>query len=454
MVDDEPEICALVAELLAAAGFDTLSALDGSMAISAVDRGRVDAMVTDYRLPDMTGLTLIQEAHRREPHLPVVMITGYADVRGAVVAMQAGVFDYLAKPFSNKDLVAAVRSALASQTGDTGASADRNPSLSNSLSESMGPSDAVRRLSSRIEMVAKNDFSVLILGETGTGKELVAHALHSAGARARAPFLPIDCGAIPEHLFEAELYGHEKGAFTGAAASKPGKFSAAGGGTLFLDEIANMPLASQAKLLRAIQERTVYRIGSNTAHEVDVRIVAASNEDLEKSALCGRFRSDLFFRLSEFVVHLPPLRARPEDIRYLADRFLTFANAELGKHVAGFTDAAYERLIDYRWPGNVRQLRNTVRQAALFAAEIIVPEHLDITPGSHVPANHDAHWAPLCEWAGLSLKEVVRRGVLNIERQVLEEALRQTRGNKAMAARLLHLDYKTIHTKINQYGLR
>lgn len=451
IVDDEPEICALLARILSHAGFDTLAATDGRAALQALEGGRVDVALLDFRLPDMTGLDVLREARRRMPHLPAVMITAHADVRGAVEAMRAGVYDYIAKPFDNQAVLCTVQAALAKPgRHDPAAGAGELSTGAAALRDSMGPSDAVGQLIARIELVAKCDFAVLILGETGTGKELVAHALHQASRRHAARFLPVDCGAIPEHLLESELFGYEKGAFTGATAAKAGKLSAAQGGTLFLDEIANLPLAMQAKLLRVLQERVIYRVGSNTPQPVDVRIVAAANEDLEHQSLDGSFRSDLFFRLSEFVIRLPPLRERPEDVHHLAQRFLALVNDELGKAIGGFSAPALERLASHPWPGNVRQLRNCIRRAALLASETVELEHLDLDTAVLPSATLQA--APGC--SGLPLKELVRRNIQQVERQALESALHEAQGNKAMAARLLRIDYKTIHTKIKEYGIR
>jgi DNA-binding NtrC family response regulator len=442
LIVNEPIFGARLAQLLFTAGFDAVFAQTGHAALLDLERRRPDAVVLDDRLPDMTGLDLLRAIRRGTPQMPVVMITDYADVQGAVCAMRGGVHDYIAKPFDNEDLVLAVRTALARASGSRAG----EPSVAASLCESMGPSAAVGRLIARIGLVAKSTFSVLILGESGAGKELVAHAIHHGSGRHAAPFLPIDCGAIPEELLESELYGYEKGAFTGANATKSGKFSAAHSGTLFLDEITNLPLASQAKLLRVIQERTLYRVGGNVPVALDVRIIAAANEDLEQKALEGAFRSDLFFRLSEFVIQVPPLRDRQDDILYLAQRFVAETCAELGKPMVVFDDTACELLLRYPWPGNVRQLRNTIRQAVLVANDIVQPAQLNIAPPGQLAAP-----APEVGWEGLSLKEVVQRNIADIERRVIEQVLRAAHGNKALAARLLRIDYKTIHTKIKQY---
>jgi len=321
-----------------------------------------------------------------------------------------------------------------------------------SLSSMMGPSDAVRRIISDVNRVAKSDFSVVILGETGSGKELVAKAIHNVSPRSESHFVPVDCGAIPETLLESELFGHEKGAFTGAHRQKPGKLEAAKDGSLFLDEILNMPLGSQAKLLRVLQEKKLYRVGGTNPLSVDVRLLVASNKDLESAVVSGSFRRDLFYRLNEFTIKIPPLRERKEDIPYLAKRFLEATNLDLDKNVEGLSESAINSLLTYDWPGNVRQLRSTIRRAVLLADDMITEEHLDMggvpAPGLTLPP--DIRGMP---WEDLSLKEIVRRSNVAVEREVLTKVLQYTAGNKARAARLLKIDYKTIHTKIKQLGI-
>jgi len=321
-----------------------------------------------------------------------------------------------------------------------------------SLSKVMGPSDAVGRLISDVNRVAKSDFTVVILGETGSGKELVARAIHHNSHRSEGPFVAIDCGAIPETLLESELFGHEKGAFTGAVVQKPGKFEAAKGGTLLLDEISNMPLSSQVKLLRTLQEKKVYRVGGTKPIDVDVRLLVASNQDLASATASNSFRRDLFYRLNEFTINIPPLRERKGDIPYLAKRFLETTNIELGKGVKGFSESATEALLAHDWPGNVRQLRSTIRRAVLLADEMITEMHLDMTKASGLSQGHtqDIEGMP---WENSSLKDIIRHNTLGIEREVLIKALKYTGGNKAKAARLLQIDYKTIHTKVKQLGI-
>jgi two-component system nitrogen regulation response regulator GlnG len=316
----------------------------------------------------------------------------------------------------------------------------------------MGPSDQVARLDTEVNRVAKSDFSVIILGETGSGKELIARAIHQASLRSKGPFVPVDCGAILETLLESDLFGHEKGAFTGADVQKSGKFEISNGGTLFLDEVSNMPLGSQAKLLRVLQEKVVYRVGATKPINVDVRLLVASNQDLQGLSESGSFRLDLFYRLNEFAIVVPPLRERKEDIPYLAKRFMDSANIELNKSVKDLSEAGLEALFRYNWPGNVRQLRATIRRAVLLADEVITEKHLDLKRAA-VPGLAFTPKVDGMPWTNYSFKEILQQSLISVEREVITQALRYTGGNKAKAARLLHIDYKTIHTKVKQFGI-
>ena len=292
----------------------------------------------------------------------------------------------------------------------------------------------------------------MIFGETGVGKELVARSIHHNSQRSGNPFVAVDCGAIPGTLLENELFGHEKGAFTGASEKKAGKFEAAHGGTVLLDEVVNMPLESQAKLLRVLQDKKVCRVGSNMPMEVDVRLLVSSNRRMEDAVEDGAFRQDLLFRLNDFAITIPPLRERREDIPYLTNRFLEATNIELGKQVEGYSEGVLEALMTYSWPGNVRQLRSVIRRAVLLADGIISEQHLNLVngcrPGLAAPA-----CSMLENGRHLSLKEIVQRNTLALERTVLSRTLHQTGGNKAEAARLLQIDYKTMHTKIKKLGI-
>jgi DNA-binding NtrC family response regulator len=453
IVDDEKTSCMMLSSLVKREGFEALVAHDGDTALRMILSEAPDVLLADVKMPGMDGMEVLKKAKSLDPDLPVVLITALADLQGAVKAIKAGAHDYLSKPLDNHEVIRVVHRALAERMLKRKLR-DMSSRLQEtvSLKEIMGPSDGIARLISDVNRVAESDFTVVILGETGSGKEVVARAIHRASPRFKGPFIPVDCGAIPETLLESELFGHERGAFTGADTQRPGKFEMAQAGTLFLDEISNMPLGSQAKLLRVLQEKKVYRVGSTKPLEVDVRLLAASNQDLGALAVPGSFRRDLFYRLNEFTITVPPLRERKEDIPYLAKRFLDTANIELNKQVGGFSEAALNVLFSYNWPGNVRQLRSTIRRATLMADEIITEKDLDL---KRVPVPGLA-FTPKVQgepWKDLSLKEIVDQSTTAVEREVLTQVLKYTGGNKAKAARLLQIDYKTIHTKLRKLGI-
>jgi len=453
IVDDDKDICEILSVLMRREGLKTLVAHNGDTALNIIRSKMPDVMLLDIKMPGMDGMEVLKRAKDLDEGLPVVMITAYANIQGAVDAIRLGAHDYLAKPFDDHEVIRVVRRALAERDLKL-----RLRNLSGRIQgdsyirEMMGPSDVVGQLIYEVNCVAKSDFTIVILGETGSGKELLARAIHETSPRSECPFVPVDCGAIPETLLESELFGHEKGAFTGAELKKPGKFEVAKGGTIFLDEILNMPLGSQAKLLRVLQEKKVYRVGSTKPISVDVRLLVASNRDLEDAVISGSFRRDLFYRLNEFTIKTPSLRERREDIPYLAKRFLDLTNRELSKNVKGFSESAVERLIAFDWPGNVRQLRSTIRRAVLLATEIITEEHLDLKTVS-LPDLAFTSKVQGMPWKNLSLKEIVRRHTIAVEREVLCQVLKYTGWNKAKASRILQADYKTIHNKVKQLGI-
>jgi DNA-binding NtrC family response regulator len=413
-------------------------------------------VLLDVMMPGMDGMEVLRRAKKLNPRLPVMMFTAYGGIDGAVQAIKEGADDYLSKPVDHSELVDKLKRALSNRLPvkpQTEAPDRSRHATIAKLHEMMGPSDAISQIIAEISLVAPSNFSVVIQGETGTGKELVAGALHQASLRATAPLIPVDCGAIPETLFESELFGYEKGAFTGAVGEKPGKFELAQGGTLFLDEIRNMPLGSQIKILRAIQEKNFFRIGGRKPVTVDVRLLVATNQELNAAVRSGTFSRDLFYRLSEFTIVIPPLRERKQDIEHLANRFLDATNSELNKQVLGFTEPALQLLLNNNWPGNVRQLRSAVRSAVLRAGDHIKPEHLILEDS---PAAEQTSPPEIADSAldGTSLKELVRRKTIEVERQALTEALKKTGGNKAKAARLLQIDYTTMHAKLKQYGIK
>lgn len=459
IADDEEEIVQALARVVHREGLTPLLAKCGREALQLVRAGDPDVLLVDVRMPGMDGMELMRKARELDPELPVILITAFAEVRGAVDAIRAGAHDYLAKPFDHHEVIRVVHRALNERRLklELRRLADHVLHVI-SPRETFGHSEAIGRVISAIEQVAKTNFSVVIVGETGSGKEVVARAIHQASRRSKAPFVPVDCGAVPETLIEGELFGHERGAFTGADQQTVGKIEAAHTGTLFLDEISNMPLAAQAKLLRVVQEKTLYRLGGTKPIHVDVRMLTASGQDLE--GLCEKvaFRPDLYFRLNEYTISIPPLRERGEDIPYLAKRFMDTANIELSKSIKGFSQSAIESILAYRWPGNVRQLRSVIRRAVLMAEDVITEEHLGLRRMmSQCSAENKlgAHSsAPGGEGDDLPLREILRRHTIHIERRVIAQALRRMGGNKAKAARLLQTDYKTLHSKVKEYGIQ
>lgn len=454
IADDEQGIRQVLCRLVRQEGHDPIEAPDGAQALALIESEAPDVLLLDIRMPGADGLEVLRRARRLDPDLPVVMITAHGTVKDAVVALRAGAHDYVVKPFEHADVVRSVAAAMENRVlrRTIQRLSDRIPEAAR-LREMMGESAAVSRICAEVARVACSDFTVLITGETGTGKELVARAIHQLSARAQAPFVAVDCGAIPESLFESEVFGHERGAFTGAERSKAGKFESAAGGTIFLDEVGNMPLGSQAKLLRTLQERSICRVGGSKPVAVDARVIVAANEDLEVRTAAGTFRRDLFFRLNEFAITVPPLRARKEDIIFLAKRFLALTNRELGKTVAGIFPRAVEQLLAFDWPGNVRQLRSTIRRAVLLADTMIDTDHLAL-PACRRPASAASAEVPSVAGNGTSLRQLVRSTVVAAERAALLHTLAKTGWNKARAARLLQIDYKTMHTKLKEYGLK
>jgi DNA-binding NtrC family response regulator len=456
IVDDEKDLCDILFRMLKKNGFRPIVANDGAKALEMIQLGIPEIVLLDVMMPGMDGMEVLRRSKKLNPRLPVMMFTAFGGIDGAVQAIKEGADDYLSKPVDHGELVDKIRRALGNRlrVQQERAIPDKaGHATIGRLHEMMGPSDAIGQIIAEIGLVAPSNFSVVIQGETGTGKELVAGAIHEASLRSNAPLIPVDCGAIPETLFESELFGYEKGAFTGATGEKPGKFELAQGGTLFLDEIRNMPLGSQIKILRAIQEKNFFRVGGRKPVTVDVRLLVATNDDLNAAVRRGTFSRDLFYRLSEFTILIPPLRDRKEDIEHLANRFLQATNTELNKNVPGFSDAGLQVLLNNDWPGNVRQLRSAVRSAVLRADDWITPSHLILGDSAAEDQTNPSDKAEF-NLNGASLKELVRRKTIEVERQALTEALKKTGGNKAKAARLLQIDYTTMHAKLKQYGIK
>lgn len=451
--DDEPN-CRLVRATFKAEGFEVVTAHDGPAGLSLIHTDEPDVVLLDVRLPSKSGLDVLGEIKASHPSLPVVMLTASRDIRTAVRATQLGAVDYLTKPIDQDEVVAVVKRALEGralrlEVEDLRRRVSRTES--DQLLFEMGSGPYVQEVLEQVRLVAASGFTVLITGETGSGKELVARAIHRLSDRRRHPFIALDCGAIPEPLLESELFGHERGAFTGADRRRTGQFQLAAGGTCLLDEVGNLPVSLQAKLLRVLESKQVQPVGAERATPLDVRFIAATNEDLVSRAQDGRFRSDLYFRLAQYTIVVPPLRKRQEDIAYLAQRFLEEASVELRRPLQQLTPTAIEILQQAPWPGNVRELRNVVRQAVLRSRGLEVQSaDLQVLLNSRSP---EAAAAPIAR-AGQSLKEIADGAVRSAERSAICDTLRLTKGNKSQAARALQTDYKTLHLKMKRLGIR
>jgi two-component system nitrogen regulation response regulator GlnG len=451
IIADEQGVRWSLSRLIKREGFLPLPACDGTSGLKILREGLVDAVLLDIRLPGTGGLEVLAEAKRAAPSVPVILMTAFASVELAVEAMKKGAHDLVTKPFDTKAICATLRQALQVKSACAPSNSRGGAGAAGSLRETLGSSKQMQKVAEQIRLVAQTDYSVLIMGETGAGKEVVAQAIHGLSKRANGPLVPVNCGSIPSSLIENELFGHEKGAYTGAADARIGMIEAASGGTLFLDEVSTLPLSMQPKLLRVSEDRRICRVGGTTPRGVDIRILAATNENLGEMVRKGQFRSDLYYRLNEVGIVVPPLRECGQDIVLHARRFLDEAASELGKPVKGFSAEAAQALLSHEWPGNVRQLRSMMRRAVLRCRDYVTQQDLQFEDDASPPQPQDT--APAGAVRPVPLKEVLRTTVARVERDAISGALRWTGGNKAQAARLLGVDYKTIHSKVRQYGL-
>jgi two-component system response regulator AtoC len=451
IVDDNEDLQFNISSLLESEGFKTYTAGNGVTALSEVRSKKPDLILLDMKLPGMDGLKILEEVKKIDKSITVIMLTAYGDVKSAVHAMKSGVYDYITKPFNNDEIVLTITKALATRDLSKEVETLRKQLEEKHYTDAVVSESAeFRQVLNQVEIISPTNMTVVIQGESGTGKEIVARMLHGKSPRKDMPLIAIDCGAIPETLVESELFGHEKGAFTGAQNQKEGKFEIANGGTIFLDEITNLSEANQIKLLRVIQERKVHRLGGKKDIQIDVRIIAASNVKLEDAVANGKFRHDLFYRLNEFQIKLPALRERRDDIPVLAKFFIEDANREMLKEVAGFTPEAMKILIDYDWPGNVRELKNAVRRAVVMAeGNRVKPENISLTIFHKNPAAAGAEQEPAGNNGASSFENATR----DLERELIKKALTDSGGNKLKAAELLNMNRKTLYRKMKNLGL-
>ncbi len=448
VVDDERSMREVLFSMLKNEGYDATVADGGEAAIEAVRRETFDAIITDVRMPKVDGLQVLKAAKDLSPNTVVIMITAFGSSETAVEAMKLGAYDYITKPFKYDEVTLNIRRALErKRLRDENLNLKRRLETQYRFENIIGKSAKIVEVFDTIRKIADSNSTVMITGESGTGKELVAQAIHFNSQRRDKPFISVNCGAIPEGLMESELFGHVKGAFTGAVANKVGLFSAADGGTLFLDEITEIPPLLQVKLLRAIQEREIRRVGDTKDIKVDVRLIAATNKDLEAAVGDGTLREDLFYRLNVIPIHLPALRERSEDIPLLVAHFLQKFGTELGKDVQGVAPEALALLEQYHWPGNIRELENVVERAlVLGTGKVLTAESLpESVRRQRQPRGIDLDLPE----AGLDLEAALDQ----IERRVLEKALERTQGVQTRAAELLRLSFRQFRYKIQKHRM-
>jgi DNA-binding NtrC family response regulator len=453
IVEDEKKMARLLELNLSEEGYTTHTVPDAESGLSFLQKEKVDLVLTDLKLPGMDGLEFLQAAKRANAALPVVVMTAFGTVETAVEAMKAGASDYVLKPFAMEEMKLILRKEL-----DFRRLREENRSLREALGQRyefrniIARSARMQEVLATVERVAPTNSTVFLGGESGVGKDLIARALHEHSRRAAGPFVKINCTAIPENLLESELFGYEKGAFTGASTSKPGKFELADKGTIFLDEIGDVPLAIQVKLLRVLQEREFERLGGTRTLKVDVRVVAATNQDLRAALEEGTFREDLYYRLNVVPINIPPLRERKEDIPYLVDHFIARFAREAGKPITGITPAALKRLMDFHWPGNVREVENIIERAVALSTGTILDVadiQLDLSPSA--PAGGGMVSSALA--AGSGAFPPPGATLEQFEDEIIREALRRANGNKSQAARLLGLSRNALRYRLSKLGV-
>jgi two-component system, NtrC family, response regulator len=453
IVDDELNIRRVLAAMLKREGYEVTTAADGEQALSVLQKTPVHVVVTDLVMPRMSGLSLLERAQAEFPDVPVIMITAHGTVDSAVQALKAGAFDYITKPFEQEELKKVIAKAARAHELE-------RQNVHTAAAPLVGASQSMRHVYEIVAKVADSPSTVLITGESGTGKELVARELHRRSSRRDKPLIKVNCAAIPKDLVESELFGYERGAFTGAVGSKPGRFELADGGTLFLDEIGEIPVEMQVKLLRALQESEFERVGGIKTLEVDVRLIAATNRDLKALIADGRFREDLYYRLAVVPIALPPLRERKEDIPLLVQHFIAKYDQRLGKKVDRVDDEAMQTLLGYSWPGNIRELENLMERSVLFADGPVIlgsslPDALrERAPGPATPIAAVGPLGAIAAPSGASMKEIVRQAQAELEKELIGRALEETGGNVTRAAKRLQISRKSLQVKMKELGLR
>jgi two-component system response regulator HydG len=462
VIDDNIDVCQLLERFLNKNGFDVTTTISGRNGLDLIRKHFYDLIFCDFKLRDMEGRDILRKVREHSPDTQVAIITGYADVKIAVEVIKNGAFDYVTKPLFPDEILNLIERALAKTaqkkeesylSSSTSKSNSKGPKFSNPT-YLKGTGKESKHLYKEIDLVAPTQLSVIIYGESGAGKENIARTIHDQSDRSGKPFIAIDCGAMTKELAGSELWGHEKGAFTGASSDKPGQFELANGGTIFLDEISNLSYEIQIGLLRLVQERKLRRIGGTKDQSIDVRILVASNEDLRKSVQAGKFREDLYFRLNEFSITVPPLRERTGDIEAFAAFFLELSNKELGRKVFGFDEEVMDVFLEYYWPGNLREMRNVIRRATLLTdgnrmtlsalpPELVYAKKFDFNT-SPVNSSEVQHKS-----ITINLKDAAAEAEAELLRNVLEEV----KYNRTKAAQKLGIDRKTLFNKMKQYEI-
>lgn len=472
VVDDDNDMCLLLNRFLTRNDYNVSSANSGQSAIDWMKKNKPDLVLCDFRLDDMTGTELLGKIKETHPEAAVIIITGYSDVKDAVEVMKLGAYDYVTKPLFPDEILLTIKKALTEEPQKSFVAKpipNNNPTTPNKLKPSgngqyiTGDSPEFAAILKQIDLVAPTNFSVIIYGESGSGKEAIAQQIHEKSKRAGKPFVAIDCGALSKELAGSELFGHEKGSFTGALNQKIGSLEIANEGTVFLDEIGNLSYEIQVSLLRVVQERKIRRVGGVKDIPIDVRIIIASNERLWEAARAGKFREDLFHRFNEFSIEVPSLRERKQDIMLFSHHFLNLTNAELGKNVRGFTKEVEDVLNNYVWYGNLRELKNVIKRATLLTdGELVEVKSLPFeinnfyklqfeAPPTSIQDRADAQQAANATSSPVSYENKLKSANLDAEYEVILDALKQSNFNKSKAAKLLNIDRKTLYNKMRQF---
>lgn len=468
IIDDDMDMCQLLSNFLQRKGFKASCATSGKKGLEAVKENSFDLVLCDFRLGDMDGKEVLQQIKAIDPSMPVIILTGYSEVKMAVEVMRLGAYDYVTKPLVPEEIIKMINKALDQEEqpvnakSSTAGNTDKKKDIASDDDIMIGKDKLTQQMYKDIQVVAPTDYSVILYGESGTGKEVIAKIIHQNSKRKGRPFLAVDCGTISRELAASELFGHVKGSFTGAFADKVGFFEAADGGTIFLDEIANLPLDVQVVLLRVIQERKFKKVGDSRDIETDVRIIVASNENLQEAYKAGKFREDLYHRFNEFSISIPPLRKRKDDIVPFAHFFLEKTSQELGKTFDGFEDEVLQLFLNYDWPGNLREFRNVIRRASLLSSSgkinsnVLAWEIIGSLPSVSEPITVSSNAEEVSETTRSTPAEPVfdlKNAASDAEYKTILHALKQVKFNKVKAAKLLNIDRKTLYNKLKNYEL-